>query len=108
MQMSKKHTLIMLACCLVPLVGLVAVTVFRVPFRNVLYFGMVLLCPLMHLLMMRGMMHGHNHDAAAAGHHTGQRTGTLAPAGPDERGQAGYQVSAMEASAKPEPVPDEA
>jgi hypothetical protein len=60
----KKHTLLMLACCLIPLVGLAAITVFDVPARSVLTVGMVALCPLLHLLMMRGMMgHGHaNHD----------------------------------------------
>jgi hypothetical protein len=80
MQMNKKHLLIMLACCLIPLAGLVAITVFRVPTSSVVYFGLILLCPALHLLMMRGMTHppgpersegvGHDHgDQGGAGQH---------------------------------------
>jgi hypothetical protein len=54
-----KHTLIMIACCLIPLVAITAVTVFNVPLNNVILFGMVLLCPLGHILMMKYMMPGH-------------------------------------------------
>jgi hypothetical protein len=57
--MKKSHLLLMLLCCLIPLAGIAAIALFRVPASSVLYFGLVLLCPLMHLLMMRSM--GHNH-----------------------------------------------
>ena len=66
MHMTKKHLLLMLACCLIPLAGLVAIWASRIPANNVLYFGLILLCPLLHLLMMRGML-GHNHGDAGAG-----------------------------------------
>ena len=56
----KRHTLLMLACCLIPLVALGAVAVFDVSTKSVFTLGMLLLCPLLHLLMMRGMM-GHDH-----------------------------------------------
>ncbi len=68
--MSKKHMLLMLACCLIPLTGLAAIYLFNLPTNSVLYFGMLLLCPLLHILMMRGMM-GHNHQQDDHSHHVG-------------------------------------
>lgn len=57
--MKKSHLLLMLLCCLVPLAGIAAIALFRVPTSSILYFGLVLLCPLMHILMMRTMRHDH-------------------------------------------------
>lgn len=68
--MNKKHPLIMLACCLIPLAALAAIFVFKMPANSVIFFGLILLCPALHLLMMKGMM---NHDHAGqehAAHHT--------------------------------------
>ncbi len=66
--MSKKHILIMLACCLIPLAALAAIFVFRIPATSVIYVGILLLCPVLHLLMMRNMM-GHDHRGHSnAGH----------------------------------------
>jgi uncharacterized membrane protein len=70
MNMSKKHVLIMLACCLIPLVALAAIFVFKIPANSVIYFGILLLCPVLHLLMMRNMM-GRHPDHGASGDHTG-------------------------------------
>ena len=67
--MTRKHLLIMLACCLIPLVGLAAIFVFRLPMNSMLYFGLLLLCPALHLLMMREMGHDHaGHDQTRPGH----------------------------------------
>ncbi len=63
--MTRKHYLIMLACCLIPLAGLAAIFVFKIPANSVIFVGLILLCPALHLLMMKGMM---NHDHAGQDH----------------------------------------
>jgi len=55
--MSKKHILIMLACCLIPIAALMAIFVFKIAVSAVVYGVIMLFCPLSHLLMG-----GHNHD----------------------------------------------
>ena len=58
--MSKKHVLIMLACCLVPVIGLALVTIFKIPLSTIVYGALILACPLSHILMMKFMMQDHN------------------------------------------------
>lgn len=60
--MSKKHALIMLVCCLLPLIALGAILVFGLPVNTVVFIVLLLLCPLSHLVMMKYM--GHDHQAA--------------------------------------------
>jgi uncharacterized membrane protein len=77
--MKKSHVWIMLLCCLLPVVGLFAIFVFKIPVNTVVYFVLLLLCPLSHFFMM-GDMHNHedqtenNHDHASY-----EKTDHLAP-----------------------------
>ncbi len=66
--MSNKHTLIMLLCCLVPLAGFFLVSVLGIPLSSLGTVALVLLCPLIHILMMRGMG-GHDHGKEQASCH---------------------------------------
>jgi hypothetical protein len=54
-----KHALLMLACCLVPMALVGVVLASGVSLGGILPFALMLLCPLMHVLMMRGMGHDH-------------------------------------------------
>lgn len=65
--MNKRHIWIMLLCCLLPIIGIAAVFLFKIPANTILYFGLMLLCPLAHFLMMGSM--GHNHDSEQSKHH---------------------------------------
>ncbi len=66
MNLNSKHVLIMLACCLIPVAALAAIFVFNVSVNNILLFGLVLLCPLSHLFMVKYMMRDHS---AEQSHH---------------------------------------
>jgi hypothetical protein len=47
----------MVLCCLIPLVILGIMWVAGVS-QNILSFGIILLCPITHLVMMKSMKHG--------------------------------------------------
>jgi uncharacterized membrane protein len=67
--MSKKHMLIMLACCLIPVAALIAIFVFKIAVSAVVYGVILLVCPLSHLLMMKFMMHDHQQPTNEHKHH---------------------------------------
>ncbi len=58
--MKKSHMLIMLLGCLLPILGLTAAVLFHVPLGSLLIYGLILLCPLSHILMMGSMSHDHS------------------------------------------------
>ena len=60
MNINKKHLLIMLVCCLLPIAGLALIAFFKIPTSTILWGAMLLLCPLSHLLMMKFMVHDHD------------------------------------------------
>ncbi len=67
--MNKRHFWIMLLCCLLPVVGLAAIFLFKIPVNTVVYFGLILLCPLAHFLMMGQMGHNHGDETKGAHNH---------------------------------------
>jgi hypothetical protein len=70
--MKKSHIWMMIACCLIPIAGLAAVYWFNNPVSRVVYFGLMLFCPLSHILMMKFMGHDHasSDQHAQHRHHT--------------------------------------
>ncbi len=66
--MKKSHLWIMILCCLIPIVGLAAVFLFNIPVSSVLLYGLILLCPVSHLLMMKYMGHDHSSMESGAQH----------------------------------------
>lgn len=54
---KSKHTLMMILGCLAPL-AILGILWFAGVSQNILFFGILLLCPVMHLVMMKNMKHG--------------------------------------------------
>ncbi len=62
---GKRHVLLMILCCLVPAVALAAIFVLKIPAPQVLTYGLILLCPLSHVLMMGRRQNDRAADAAS-------------------------------------------
>lgn len=60
--MNRKHMLIMILCCLIPVILLAAFFIFKIPLTTMVYVGVVLICPLSHVLMMVFMKHDHTDE----------------------------------------------
>jgi putative Mn2+ efflux pump MntP len=67
---TKRHMFFMLLCCLIPVIGLGAVLIFNIPVSSAVWVGLVLLCPLSHLIMMKFMVH----DEDSSHHYTPVRS----------------------------------
>jgi hypothetical protein len=64
-KIKKNHALAMILCCGIPIVGIMALS-----FLGILgswgYYALILICPIGHLLMMRGM-HSNSDENMVAG-----------------------------------------
>ena len=61
----KKHGIMMLACCLIPIAIMVAISAFGFKFRSLSSLA-ILLCPLMHVGMMLSMRKSKNKASCCA------------------------------------------
>jgi hypothetical protein len=46
-------------CIVLFVAAVIAISVFKVPVKSLLTYGILLACPLLHLIMMRGNDHKH-------------------------------------------------
>jgi len=53
-KIKKNHALAMILCCGIPIVGIMALSFFGI-LGSWGYYALILVCPVGHLLMMRGM-----------------------------------------------------
>ncbi len=74
---GKQLLLIMILCCLIPVAILAAIFLWRIPGPQVLTYGLILLCPLGHVLMMALMGRGHHDNAADAATQPGGKTSAM-------------------------------
>lgn len=77
-----KHMLLMIICCAVPLVLVGAVSLLGLslgPLQGLVPYVAALMCPLMMILMMRGMMQDHGTPEGHQHHTTTQRNDASSP-----------------------------
>ena len=60
-KIKKNHALMMILCCGIPIVGIMALSSLGV-LGSWGYYALILICPLGHMFMMRGM---HSHSVPA-------------------------------------------
>lgn len=57
-KIKQNHSLAMLLCCAIPIVGILALSAFGIV-GSWAYLLLILICPLGHVFMMRGMHSAH-------------------------------------------------
>ncbi len=57
-RIKQNHFLAMILCCAIPLIGILAFSALGI-LGSWGYYALLLLCPLGHVVMMRGMHSGH-------------------------------------------------
>ncbi|MEK7653645.1 MAG: DUF2933 domain-containing protein, partial [Patescibacteria group bacterium] len=57
-KLKQNHLLLMILCCLAPLILIAGVILLFGADKNYWFWLIILLCPLLHILMMRGYKHG--------------------------------------------------
>lgn len=68
--MNKKHALLMVVCCLIPVAALILISFFNIPVKSVFFYAMLFFCPLSHILMMKSMGHSHMQENSPSADHT--------------------------------------
>ncbi len=58
---KENHFLAMIVCCAVPLAAIAGLSLLGF-LGSWGYYALILLCPLMHIVMMRGMVKSHHDD----------------------------------------------
>ena len=64
-KISKKHLILMILGCLVPMGVFFVLFTLGIPLNKLFFFALLLLCPLSHIFMMISMKH-HGHDDHAS------------------------------------------
>ena len=102
---SGRHALIMLLCCIIPLAAIFLVAVLGIPLSTLATVAILLLCPLLHILMMRGMA-GHGSHGSASCHQPGSEPTRTLPAGEVAGSQTRQsENAAIEPAAAPDTAP---
>ena len=65
----KKHTWIMVLCCLIPLAAILVLPYMGISLPGWTVYLIFLLCPLSHVLLMGTMGHDHHEETVHEGHH---------------------------------------
>ncbi len=68
--MTRKHTILMLFMCLIPILGISALAFFEVQVNTLVWVGLLALCPLSHILMMRSSHADSDHTLSQETHAT--------------------------------------